>query len=193
MGISVREAKIGTKPQRDKHPRVAITKKQICGFLAGMMMFTSALSAQDGDAGEEPMQNDGWKVEQWYIFTSLYTKHFDPDPDHVNNQKLLGAEAQMKNNWLFGLAFFDNSFGQDSQYLYAGYKWDLFGSRLWYFKLTGGLLHGYKEPYEDKIPLNGLGVAPAILPTLGFQYKFFVAEVNLAGTAALTVTAGIAF
>ena len=52
---------------------------------------------------------------------------------------------------------------------------------LWYFKLTGGLLHGYKEPYDDKIPLNDLGVAPAILPTLGFQYKFFVAEANLAG------------
>jgi len=54
-------------------------------------------------------------------------------------------------------------------------------------------LHGYKEPYDDKIPLNQLGVAPAIVPTLGFQYKFFVAEANLGGLAALTITAGIAF
>jgi hypothetical protein len=138
-------------------------------------------------------QSSGWSIDRWYIYTSVYTKHFDPEPEHVDNQKALGVEVQMTNNWVFGLASFDNSFGQRSEYLYAGYKWDLFRSTHWYFKLTGGLLHGYKEPYEDKIPLNGLGVAPAILPTLGFRYKFFVTEVNLAGIAAVTVTAGISF
>lgn len=163
-------------------------------LLLGLVLTGSSM-AQDATAEDATVTDDssGWTVDQWYIFTSLYTKHWDDDPDHVNNQKMLGGEAQMKNNWLFGLAFFDNSFGQNSQYLYAGYKWDLFGSELFYFKLTGGLLHGYKEPYEDKIPLNGLGVAPAILPTFGFQYKFFVTEVNIAGTAAVTITAGIAF
>jgi hypothetical protein len=161
--------------------------------LALMFIFTGPCFAKDDAAGENQGQDSGWEVDQWYVFTSLYTKHFDEDPDHVNNQKMLGLESQMKNQWLFGLAVFDNSFGQNSQYLYTGYKWDLFGSQLWYFKLTGGLLHGYKEPYEDKIPLNGLGVAPAIVPTLGFQYKFFVAEANLGGLAVLTITAGIAF
>jgi hypothetical protein len=162
-------------------------------LLALMVLWAGPCLAQEGAGSEDGEQSSGWEIEQWYIFTSVYTKHFDPDPAHVNHQKLLGVETQMENNWVFGLAAFDNSFGQNSQYLYAGYKWDLFGSSLWYFKLTGGLLHGYKEPYEDKIPLNGLGVAPAILPTLGFQYKFFVAELNLAGTAAATITAGIAF
>ncbi len=38
-----------------------------------------------------------------------------------------------------------------------------------------------------------MGVAPAILPTLGFRYKFFVTEVSLAGVAAVNVTAGISF
>lgn len=162
-------------------------------LLVLLVFFTSPCLAQDEPAQENQNQGSGWEVEQWYIFTSLYTWHFDPEPDHVNNQKMLGLESQMKNNWVFGLAIFDNSFGQNSQYLYTGYKWDLFGSNLWYFKLTGGLLHGYKEPYDDKIPLNQLGVAPAIVPTLGFQYKFFVAEANLGGLAALTITAGIAF
>ena len=164
-----------------------------CALLVLMFILTDSCFAQDEAPAEDQSRESGWEVDQWYIFTSLYTKHFDPDPDHVNNQKMLGLESEMKNNWVFGLAVFDNSFGQNSQYLYTGYKWDLFGSKLWYFKLTGGLLHGYKEPYEDKIPLNELGVAPAILPTLGFQYKFFVVEANLAGTAALTITAGIAF
>ena len=138
-------------------------------------------------------QSSGWSVDRWYIYTSVYTKHFDSDPDNVTNPKKLGVDAQMTNNWLFGLASFDNSFGQRSEYLYAGYKWTLFRSEYWYLKLTGGLLYGYKEPYEDKIPLNGLGVAPAILPTLGFRYKFFVTEVSLAGVAAAHVSMGISF
>ena len=157
------------------------------------LIFGGPCLAQSADQGDAKDETSGWTVEQWYIFTSVYTKHWDEDPDHVNNQKMIAGEVQMKNNWVFGLGIFDNSFGQKSEYLYAGYKWDLFGSRLFYFKLTGGLLHGYKEPYEDKIPLNGLGVAPAILPVLGFQYKFFVTELNIAGTAAITITAGLAF
>ena len=111
--------------------------------------------------------------------TSVYTKHFDPEPDHVNDQNLIGVEALFQNQWLAGLAVFDNSFGQPSQFLYMGRSWQLFGSDYWHVKLMGGLLHGYKEPYEDKIPLNGLGVAPAIVPALGFRYKWFIAEANL--------------
>ena len=158
-----------------------------------LLLLASPCLAQEQADVELPVESSGWSIERWYIFTSLYTKHFEPDPNHVNHQKLLGIEAQMKNNWMFGFATFDNSFGQRSEYLYAGYLWPLFHSRHWYFKLTGGLLYGYKEPYEEKIPLNELGVAPAILPTLGFRYKFFVTEVNLLGNAGLTVTAGFTF
>jgi len=99
-------------------------------------------------------QPSGWEVDEWYVFTSVYTKHWDSDPAHVNHQKMIAGEARMKNHWVFGLGIFDNSFGQKSEYLYAGYKWDLFGSKLFYFKLTGGLLHGYKGEYKDKIPLK---------------------------------------
>lgn len=158
-----------------------------------LLLLTFPCQAQQLANEKNSAAVSGWTIEHWYIFTSLYTLHFEPEPDHVNNQKLLGVETHMENNWLFGLANFDNSFGQNSQYLYAGYLWDLFSSEHWYFKLTGGLLHGYKEPFQDKIPLNDLGVAPAILPTLGFRYKFFVTEVNLLGNAAVTVTAGISF
>jgi len=169
------------------------TFSMLCMLLAVLLLGAVPCLAQDRAAATGQQEPAGWDIDQWYVFTSVYTKHFNPDPDHVNNQKLLGLEVQMQNHWLFGVAAFDNSFGQNSQYLYAGYKWSLLRSDYWYFKLTGGLLHGYKEPYEDKIPINGLGVAPAVLPTLGFQYKFLVAEVNLAGLAAVTVTAGFAF
>ena len=133
------------------------------------------------------------RVKHRYLYSSLFTEHYDPDPDHVNDQNLLGLETQMENDRLWGFAFFDNSFGQDSQYLYVGRKFRAFGSDYWNFKLTGGLLHGYKEPYEDKIPLNDLGVAPAIIPGIGYQNKHVAVEFVQLGLAAGMVTFGFVF
>lgn len=139
-------------------------------------------------AGQAAAQLAGWKIQ-----TSVYTRHFDPDPEHNNDQNLFSVEAVLKNDWLIGAAIFDNSYYQESQLLYAGKSWKLLDSDMWYIKLTGGLLHGYKEPYEDKIPLNGLGIAPVIIPALGFRYRWLVAEANLGGLAVVTFTAGVRF
>ena len=64
---------------------------------------------------------------------------------------------------------------------------------MFYWRLTGGLVHGYKEPYEDKIPLNGLGVAPVLIPSAGLKYKRVFAEVQLFGLSATMVTVGVTF
>ena len=123
------------------------------------------LAAQEEQ--EQRAADSGWAIHHWNVRFSFYTKHFDPDPDHVNNQQLIGSEVEFANDYLAGLALFDNSFGQSSQFLYFGKQWSLTASDNWYFKLVGGLLNGYDEPYEDKIPFNGLGVAPAILGERG--------------------------
>ena len=133
------------------------------------------------------------EIEEWRFRTSLYTKHWSHDPDHVNDQKLINIELETTTRWIYGFAHFDNSFGQPSQYLYAGYSWPLFGKDWAYLVLSGGVLHGYKEPYEDKIPLNDLGFAPAIVPTFGLRYKRVFTELQILGTAAVTVTAGFSF
>ena len=133
------------------------------------------------------------EIAEWRFQTSLYTHHWSSDPEHVSNSKLLNIEFMTTTNWIYGFAWFDNSFGQPSQYLYAGYSWRLFKTDWAYFKLTGGFLHGYKEPYDEKIPLNGLGVAPAILPTFGLRYKRVFTELQILGVAAVTVTAGFTF
>ena len=133
------------------------------------------------------------EIAEWRFQTSLYTMHWSEDEEHVSNSKLLNLEFTTTNNWLYGFAHFDNSFGQPSQYLYAGYSWPLFGKDWAYFVLTGGFLHGYKEPYEDKIPLNDLGFSPAIVPTFGLKYKRVFTELQILGTAAVTVTAGFSF
>ena len=134
-----------------------------------------------------------FEIKEWRFQISLYTKHLDPEPDHENNSKVLNLEFETTTKWIYGFAHFDNSFGQPSQYLYAGRSWPLFKKDWVYFKLTGGLLHGYKEPYEDKIPLNGLGVAPAIVPSFGLKYKRVHTELQILGAAAITVTAGFSF
>ncbi len=133
------------------------------------------------------------EVKEWRFQTSLYTRHWDPQPEHVNNTKLLNLELETTSKWIYGFAWFDNSFGQPSQYLYAGYSWKLFSSDWAYFKLTGGFLHGYKKPYENKIPFNKYGVAPAAVPSFGVRYKRVFGEVQILGTAAFTVTAGFNF
>ena len=133
------------------------------------------------------------EIKEWRFQTSIYTYHWSSDPDHVSNSKLLNLEFGTTTQWVYGFAWFDNSFGQPSQYLYAGYSWPLFNKDWAYFKLTGGLLHGYKEPYEDKIPMNSLGVAPAIVPSFGLKYKRVFTELEILGTAALTWTVGFNF
>jgi len=133
------------------------------------------------------------EIAEWRFQTSLYTKHWDPDPEHVNNSNLLNIEFETKTRWIYGFAWFDNSFGQPSQYLYAGYSWPLFKTDWSYFKLSGGLLHGYKEPYDEKIPMNQLGIAPAILPSFGLKYKRVFTELQILGTAAVSITAGFSF
>jgi hypothetical protein len=128
------------------------------------------------------------------VQTSLYTLHFDPDEDHTNNQRLLAVELDKASGWIFGFAAFRNSFDQPSQYLYAGYSWTLPKTRdMAYFKLTGGLLHGYKGEHQDAIPFNSSGIAPAILPSFGIKYKWVSSELMIFGTAGLMLSLGVNF
>ena len=75
------------------------------------------------------------EIAEWRFQTSLYTMHWSDDPDHVNNSKLLNLEFETTKRWIYGFAYFDNSFGQPSEYLYAGYSWRLFSKDWAYFKL----------------------------------------------------------
>lgn len=161
----------------------------IVAFL--VLAMTSPLAASG--AVDSVQEESPWAIDHWKVSFSFYTYHFDPDPDHNNNQNLIGVETHFNNDWFAGAAVFDNSYDQPSQFVFVGKKWQIMRSEHWYFKLMGGLLHGYKEPYEDKIPFNGLGVAPAIVPALGYQYRRVFVEANLGGLAALTMTAGFSF
>ena len=137
-----------------------------------------------------------WRTDRFYVQTSLATIHFSPDPDHVNQQNLLNVDYRFDSHWaggqwLAGAAIFKNSFGQPSQYVYGGWLARPFESaQPFYFKITAGLLHGYKAPYDEKIPFNDSGVAPGIVPSVGYCYNRFCSEFILFGTAGAMLTLG---
>ena len=118
--------------------------------------------------------------------------HFHDSDNHAKYSWLIGAEWEGKSRWIAGLSYFNNSFDQKCEYIYAGRVWTLGedGSN-WYVKMTGGLLLGYKEPYQNKIPVNSNnGVGLGVVPALGYKMDRFNVQVNLLGTAGLMITVG---
>lgn len=131
---------------------------------------------------------------RWFVQTSVGTVHFNPDPAHNNHQRLLNFERHAPDNKLIGFAVFDNSFGQPSQMFYVGKRWmPLDKLPGFYLKLIGGVLHGYKGEYRDKIPFNGSGVAPVIIPAVGWQTHRFAGEMILFGNSGAMWTLGYRF
>ncbi|MBP5978586.1 MAG: hypothetical protein KA748_00045 [Halomonas sp.] len=136
------------------------------------------------------------ELDHTLVQTSLYTRHFSPDPEHNNHQNLISIELHNPDRWLTGIGRFKNSYEQPTWYAYAGREF-----HLWQFskeiniraKLTGGLLHGYKDEYRDKIPFNHFETAPVLLPSIGMQWQRFESDLIIFGTAGMMVTAGLRF
>jgi hypothetical protein len=145
---------------------------------------TSAVSAWDAP---EP-----WRTDRFYLETSVYTRHFNYDPAHDDHQNLVLGEWNVTEQWLVGASFFDNSFGQSSQYVYGGYRFRPFEKlQPLYVKVSAGLVHGYSGEYQDKIPLNASGIAPVIVPSIGYCFSRYCSELVIFGTAGLLVTVGV--
>lgn len=126
----------------------------------------------------------------WYVQTSVYTRHWSPEPDHNNNQDLIGLERHRADSYLWGASTFRHSFGVRSTYVYGGKRYDFAGTPF-HAKVTAGLLHGYRNEYRDKIPLNRFGIAPAIIPSLGVNYGRVGADFVVLGTAAAMINVGV--
>lgn len=117
--------------------------------------------------------------------------HYSNDPDHADHSWLVGLEWQSAENWLGGAAYFNNSFDQKSQYIYFGKVWPVEAvNENLYVKLTGGLLLGYKKPYENKIPINWDGVGLGALPAIGYKFGDASIQINFLGTAGVMFTFG---
>lgn len=122
-----------------------------------------------------------------HLQLSPYTLHFSPSEEH-KNVYMVGLEREHPGGKLDGFTFFSNSFGQPSIFIYpwGGVYRNILGVKPLSFKWTAGLLYGYKEPYENKVPLNFKGFSPAVIPALAYEFKpGWSAQVNILGTAGL--------
>jgi len=165
----------------------------LCGLGVGLAAAQGSASPPDATAAASPWDApEPWRTDRFYLETSLYTRHFHSDPAHVDNQKLILFEWNLSEQWLLGASAFANSFGQSSQYVYGGYRWRPFDQlQPFYVKVSAGLAHGYADQYRDKIPLNHYGVAPVIVPSIGYCFNRLCSEIVVFGTAGLLWTIGV--
>ncbi len=131
-------------------------------------------------------ENAAEPSKKWDLTLSPYTLHWSDNPDH-KPVVLVALDRHLKGGRFCGLALFSNSFGQESAYFYVGQQWnELFGSPKLFTKLSAGFLYGYRDQYKDKIPYNKYGLAPVIIPSLGYAITpQDSAQVYLLGTAGL--------
>lgn len=119
------------------------------------------------------------------LMLSPYTYHFNPKPTH-RHVYLVGLEREHANLKLDGAAFFRNSFGQPSIYVYpwGGVYKSILGVNNLSFKWTGGIIYGYKGEFKDELANVG-GIAPAIVFGLNYEFKpGWSAQINTLGFAA---------
>jgi hypothetical protein len=134
------------------------------------------------------------KDKQWDLTLAPYAHHWRFSPDH--RPVFLGAmDRHVNGNRFCGIALFRNSFGQPASYVYVGKQWNnLLGNPQLFAKVSAGLIYGYKGKYQDKIPFNDYGIAPAIIPSLGYTFTpSDSAQVMLLGTAGLLFSYGRSF
>ena len=132
--------------------------------------------------------------KQWDLTLSPYTHHWSFSPDH--RPVFLGAlDRTVAGNRFCGLALFRNSFGQPSAYIYVGQQWNnLMGNPQLFAKVSAGLIYGYKGKYQHKIPFNDYGIAPAIIPSVGYSFtRDDSLQVMVLGTAGLLFSYGHSF
>ena len=132
--------------------------------------------------------------QEWDLTLSPYAYHWHYNPEH--RPVFLGAmDRHVAGERFCGLAVFRNSFGQPSAYLYVGQRWDGFlGQPKLFAKLSAGLIYGYKGKYQDKIPFNDYGVAPAIIPSFGYSFnRHDSAQIMVLGTAGVLFAYGHRF
>ena len=152
-------------------------------FLWCLLFVSSFLHA------DESQNKDAWQLQ-----TSLFTKHYHDDGTLNNHQNLFELEYQRDDNYLIGAALFNNSYRQFSQYVYVGKLWrPIDNYQYLHIKVTGGLLHGYRDEHKDVIPLNGEGIAPVIVPAIGLSSEHLVGEIALFGKDCFLITAGLRF
>lgn len=158
-----------------------ITATLLSLTLAAVPAAAAAQQAEKFDQADKTSAADSGDF--WRLMASPYTVHYHKDNEGEHEYVyMVGLERQRSDGWVWGGAYFSNSFGQPSGYVYVGEK--VIGFSRWdklFFQWTAGILYGYKEPYEDKVPFNYKGFSPGATLSLGWQFtrEFSVQAITL--------------
>lgn len=129
----------------------------------------------------------GWETgSRQRLMGSPYSLHYSNNPEHAHVY-LLGLETERSDRFVAGATLFSNSFGQPSTYIYVGQRFEnVYGIEPLFTYLTGGLLYGYRKPYNRKVPLNIGGFSPGIVGSVGWKFTpEFSGQINLLGNSGL--------
>lgn len=137
-----------------------------------------------------------FELDDVVLQTSLYTRHFDPEPEYNNDQDLISIELHNPDRWLAGVSWLKNSYDQPTWYVFGGREFSLWQPHPqveFHAKITAGLLHGYDGEHRDAIPFNKHGTAPAILPSVGASIGHLETDLVLFSTSGVMWTGGVRF
>ncbi|BDU58794.1 hypothetical protein LMORI2_17760 [Limnohabitans sp. MORI2] len=123
----------------------------------------------------------------WDLTLSPFTHHWHSSSEH-KPVKLVALDRHVSGGRFCGLALFTNSFGQPSAYGYVGQQWNnILGNPQLFTKVSAGFIYGYRGKHKDAIGFNSAGIAPAIIPSLGYAFNpKESAQAFLLGTAGVT-------
>lgn len=153
--------------------------------IAGMAQVPSS-SASSATAQTSAGQNAESTVPKgslagWYFTLSPYTHHWYARPEH-RHVWLVGVERYDPDNSLMGFAFFQNSFGEPTVYIYPwGQSYpNLFGVEKLTGKWSAGLLYGYLGRWQHEVPLNHNGFSPGFIPAVSWKFdNGYEAQLNI--------------
>jgi len=130
----------------------------------------------------------------WYIQGGFYL-HYADDEDYEGPPLFAGIEYVHSRKVMFGFSMFQNSFGQFSQYAYAGRLFHpLKNHPDLHFKLTGGIVQGYRGEHHETLPIRwndswGIGV----IPTIGYRKERFGVDLAFLKASAALFLIGYRF
>ncbi|WP_018248399.1 hypothetical protein [Orenia marismortui] len=141
-------------------------------------------------------ETDPTEYGHFYLQTDIITQHWGSNDFYNNDPNLVSLEYHLSNSKFYGFASFENSFYQPSWYIYTGKTYQLYkkGDLKIRWKITAGIAHGYDDEdgkYNGFI--NKLKTFPAIMPTIGFEYKHFGIDLIPLSIEGFMFTSGIRF
>jgi hypothetical protein len=148
-----------------------------------VFLLSNQASAQDAEA----------ERDHTYVQMGGYI-HFSSREEHDGPPVLVAVERSRPSNYYYGLALFNNSFNQFSQFLYFGreFPWQRVHENF-RFRLSFGLVHGYRDEFEDELPLNYKGFSLGLVPSIGFRRNRVGFDLALLANAGLMLSVGYEF